>query len=87
VARKSGVISRETIVSDTKLTQGKNASLSMPADREPFVRSAIEQPDGRQGYPVTPRNWWRLQAGRFKDDPTFSEFVALVRAARSQERQ
>jgi len=33
----------------------------------------------------TPRNWWRLQAGRFKDDPTFAEFVAQVQAARKQE--
>jgi hypothetical protein len=72
-------------VSDTELTQGKNASLPMPADREPFVRSAIEHPDGRQGHPVTPRNWWRLQAGRFKDDPTFDQFVAQVQAARKHE--
>ena len=34
---------------------------------------------------VTPRNWWRVQAGRFKDDPTFSEFVAQVQAARRAE--
>jgi hypothetical protein len=33
----------------------------------------------------TPRNWWRLQAGRFKDDPTFSDFVAQVQAARKHE--
>jgi hypothetical protein len=30
----------------------------------------------------TPRNWWRLQSGRFKDDPTFADFVADVQAAR-----
>jgi len=33
----------------------------------------------------TPRNWWRLQAGRFKDDPTFPDFVAQVQAARKRE--
>jgi hypothetical protein len=33
----------------------------------------------------TPRNWWRLQAGRFKDDPTFPDFVAQVQAARKHE--
>ena len=33
----------------------------------------------------TPRNWWRLQAGRFKDDPTFPDFVAQVQAARRRE--
>jgi len=32
-----------------------------------------------------PRNWWRLQAGRFKADPTFSEFVAKVQEARKHE--
>jgi hypothetical protein len=32
-----------------------------------------------------PRNWWRLQAGRFKDDPTFPDFVAQVQAARKRE--
>ena len=35
--------------------------------------------------PTTPRNWWRLQAGRFKKDPTFSDFVAQIQAARKQE--
>jgi hypothetical protein len=33
----------------------------------------------------TPRNWWKLQAGRFKNDTSFSEFVAQVQAARRQE--
>ena len=33
----------------------------------------------------TPRNWWKLQSGRFKDDPTFAEFVKEVRAARKRE--
>lgn len=33
----------------------------------------------------TPRNWWQLQAGRFKDDPTFPEFVAQVQAARKRD--
>lgn len=33
---------------------------------------------------VTPRNWWRLQAGRFADDPTFEDFVREVQAARSR---
>jgi len=33
----------------------------------------------------TPRNWWRVQAGRFRDDPTFSDFVAGVQAARKHE--
>jgi hypothetical protein len=34
---------------------------------------------------VTPRNWWKVQAGRFRDDPTFAEFVSQVRAARKRE--
>lgn len=33
----------------------------------------------------TPRNWWKLQAGRFQDDPTFADFVAQVQAARKHE--
>jgi hypothetical protein len=33
----------------------------------------------------TPRNWWRMQAGRFNDDPTFGDFVAQVQAARKRE--
>lgn len=33
----------------------------------------------------TPRNWWHLQAGRFKGDPTFADFVARVQAARKRE--
>jgi hypothetical protein len=33
----------------------------------------------------TPRNWWRVQAGRFKNDSTFSDFVAQVQAARKRE--
>ena len=33
----------------------------------------------------TPRDWWRTQAGRFKDDPSFPDFVAKVRAARKRE--
>jgi beta-phosphoglucomutase-like phosphatase (HAD superfamily) len=33
----------------------------------------------------TPRNWWHLQAGRFKDDPTFPDFVTQVQAARRRE--
>lgn len=41
-------------------------------------------PPARQPSP-TPRNWWKSQAGRFKDDPTFAEFVANVQAARKQE--
>ncbi len=34
---------------------------------------------------VTKRNWWRAQAGRFKDDSSFPEFVAQVQAARKKE--
>jgi len=33
---------------------------------------------------ATPRNWWKLQAGRFKNDPTFAEFVGQVQIARKQ---
>ena len=33
----------------------------------------------------TPRNWWKLQAGRFKNDSTFSDFVAQVQASRKRE--
>jgi hypothetical protein len=33
----------------------------------------------------TPRNWWKLQAGRFSNDSSFDEFVAQVQAARRQE--
>lgn len=33
----------------------------------------------------TPRNWWHLQAGRFKDDSAFFDFVAQVQAARKRE--
>ena len=29
--------------------------------------------------------WWRTQAGRFEDDPTFADFVADVQAARKRE--
>lgn len=32
----------------------------------------------------TPRNWWKVQAGRFGDDPTFADFVAEVKAARKR---
>jgi hypothetical protein len=39
----------------------------------------------RKPAAATPRNWWRLQAGRFKNDPTFPEFVAQVQAARRHE--
>jgi hypothetical protein len=42
------------------------------------------KPAGRKAV-ATPRNWWRLQAGRFKDDPTFPDFVAQVQAARRNE--
>lgn len=31
------------------------------------------------------RNWWRTQAGRFKDHPTFSEFVRQVQDARKRD--
>ena len=41
-------------------------------------------PPAREPLP-TPRNWWRLQAGRFKKDPSFPEFVAQVQAARRHE--
>ena len=41
-------------------------------------------PDSRTPAPM-PGNWWRLQAGRFKDDPTFPDFVAQVQAARKHE--
>jgi hypothetical protein len=34
---------------------------------------------------VTPRNWWRLHAGRFRHDPTFYDFVGEVQAARKRE--
>ena len=30
------------------------------------------------------RNWQRLQAGKFKSDPTFPEFVAQVQTAKRQ---
>jgi hypothetical protein len=33
----------------------------------------------------TPPNWWRVQAGRFKNDPTFADFVAQVQAIRKVE--
>lgn len=42
------------------------------------------KPTAREALP-TPRNWWRLQAGRFKKDPTFPDFVAQVQAARRHE--
>jgi hypothetical protein len=41
-------------------------------------------PPTRKALP-NPRNWWRLQAGRFKDDPTFPDFVAQVQATRKRE--
>ncbi|HSU67869.1 MAG TPA: hypothetical protein VLJ39_13415 [Tepidisphaeraceae bacterium] len=44
----------------------------------------IPQKAGRTPTP-SPRNWWRVQAGRFKDDPTFADFVAEVQAARKHE--
>jgi hypothetical protein len=47
------------------------------ANLRSLERAAAQKP--------TPRNWWRTQAGRFKDDPTFPEFVARVQAARRQE--
>jgi len=34
---------------------------------------------------ATKHHWWRLQAGRFRDDPTFPDFVAQVQAARKHE--
>jgi hypothetical protein len=34
---------------------------------------------------VTSRNWWKIQGGRFREDPTFNEFVAQVQAARKRE--
>jgi hypothetical protein len=34
---------------------------------------------------ITPRNWWRLQAGHFADDPSFPEFVQQIQAARKRE--
>ena len=39
----------------------------------------------QSGANPEPRNWWRLQAGRFKDDLTFSDFVAKVQEARKHE--
>jgi hypothetical protein len=44
----------------------------------------VSTSDGGQPR-ATARNWWRAQAGRFKDDPTFGEFVARAQAARRQE--
>jgi hypothetical protein len=38
-----------------------------------------------RGQLPTPRNWWRLQAGRFKKDPTFPDFVSQIQAARRRE--
>jgi hypothetical protein len=42
-------------------------------------------PGGRSAPAPTPRNWWKVQAGRFKNDPTFAEFIAQVQAARRHE--
>jgi ketosteroid isomerase-like protein len=47
-----------------------------------LMLNALKQPVRAK---PTPRNWWRLQAGRFKDDPTFPHFVAKVQAARKRE--
>jgi hypothetical protein len=46
--------------------------------------SALDTQD-YAGRNPTPRNWWRLQAGRFKSDPSFPEFVAEVQASRRRE--
>ena len=48
--------------------------------------NTLEQSDreGRSAIPTT-RNWWRVQSGAFRDDPTFPEFVAQVQAARRRE--
>jgi len=50
------------------------------SQRKPRLKRATAQK--RAAQKITPRNWWRLQAGRFKDDPTFADFVAQVQAAR-----
>jgi hypothetical protein len=48
--------------------------------------NSLDATNPATGRPVpTPRNWWRLQAGRFKGDATFPEFVAQVQAARRRE--
>jgi len=47
---------------------------------------SLDELEPTTGTPApTPRNWWRIQAGRFKNDPTFSDFVAQVQAARKRE--
>jgi hypothetical protein len=48
---------------------------------------ALEEVAAARAKPApTPRNWWRLQAGRFKDDSSFPRFAAQVQAARKEDR-
>jgi hypothetical protein len=51
------------------------ASLNSLDQLKPAIRKPVP----------TSRNWWRLQSGRFKNDPTFPDFVAQVQAARRHE--
>ena len=48
--------------------------------------NTLEQSSRANQRPIaTSRNWWKLQSGAFRDDPTFPEFVAQVQAARKRE--
>jgi crotonobetainyl-CoA:carnitine CoA-transferase CaiB-like acyl-CoA transferase len=48
--------------------------------------NSLDEPKQASRRPtLTARNWWKAQAGRFRDDPTFPEFVAQVQAARRRE--
>jgi hypothetical protein len=74
--------------SASRATAGKRAAKQAEALAEnlrSFAASLLSLEDATPATKVTPRNWWRVQAGRFKDDPTFPDFVARVQAARRQE--
>jgi hypothetical protein len=48
--------------------------------------NSLDEPKPTSRRPtLTPRNWWKTQPGRFREDPTFPEFVAQVQAARKRE--
>jgi hypothetical protein len=49
-----------------------------------FRSALIDEAEAKRVAP-TPRNWWQVQSGRFRDDSTFADFVAQVRAARKRE--
>jgi hypothetical protein len=52
------------------------------AKRVEALEKAVAELRSRMSGPDPQRPWWRLDAGRFRDDPVFEEIVRLGREYR-----